>query len=90
MARTHKEAFNIRHGYAKSEPHTLPEIAKISKTKISTLRKVYSRGVGAYRTNPSSVRPNVKTPQQWAQARVYSFVNKIESGAKLNHDTDLI
>lgn len=63
--------------------------------KQTTLRKlkiVYNRGIGAYRTNPESVRPSVKTPQQWAQARVNSFLYalrnlKYRSG---KHDTDLL
>lgn len=36
--------------------------------------KIYNKGIGAYKTNPSSVRPNVKSKEQWAQARVYSAV----------------
>lgn len=28
--------------------------------------------------------------EQWAMARVYSFVNKIEGRRKLNHYTDLV
>lgn len=63
--------------------------------KQTTLRKlkiVYNRGIGAYRTNPSSVRPSVSSPQQWAQARVNSFLTalrnlKYRSG---KHDTDLL
>jgi hypothetical protein len=37
---------------------------------------VYNKGVGAYKTNPQSVRPSVKSPEQWAMGRVYSFVMK--------------
>lgn len=37
-----------------------------------------------------SVRPQVKSNEQWAIARVYAFVNKLEKGIKLNHDTDLV
>ena len=45
------------------------------------LEAVYDRGVGAYRTNPSSVRPNVTGPEQWAMARVNSFL-KIVTGLR--------
>lgn len=89
MPITHKNMFNVRHGFPKDEPHSLAEISKISKMKKSVLQEVYDRGVGAYKTNPGSVRPQVKSPEQWAMARVYAFVNKIEKGTKLNHDTDL-
>jgi len=65
---------------------------KKSKHKVTMrmLQAVYDRGVGAYKTNPSSVRPNVKSPEQWAMARVNSFL-KIVSGSKsANHDKDLL
>lgn len=90
MGLTHKQSFNLRHGYAINTAHSIEEIARISKIKIRVLRIVFARGVGAYRTNPASVRPHIRSEDEWAQARVYSFVNKIESGATLNHDTDLV
>lgn len=49
--------------------------AKESGVSYSILKQVYDRGMGAYRTNPQSVRPNVTSPQQWAIARVNSFLN---------------
>ena len=65
-----------------------------SKTKRATLRMleaVFRRGVGAYRTNPSSVRPSVSSPDQWAYARVNSFLRALSSGKFRGgrHDTDL-
>ena len=52
----------------------------------------FRRGVGAYRTNPQSVRPDVKSPDQWAYARVNAFLralgtDKYQSG---RFDTDLL
>lgn len=63
-----------------------------SKHKVTTrmLQAVYDRGVGAYRTNPSSVRPNVKSPEQWAMARVNSFLKIVTGAKKANHDKDLL
>ena len=90
MVATHKQQFNKRHGFDKDEPHSLAELAKISKVKLAVLKEVFNRGVGAYKTNPASVRPQVKSPEQWGQARVYAFINRIEKGVKLTHDTDLI
>lgn len=90
MVLTHKAQFNKRHGFDKDESHSLAELAKISKIKLSILKIVFNRGVGAYKTNPESVRPQVKSPEQWAYARVYAFINKIEKKQKLDHDTDLL
>ena len=49
-------------------------------------------GIGAYKTNPQSVRPSVSSADQWAMARVNSFLfalrnQKYKSG---KHDTDLL
>jgi len=60
------------------------------KVTMSMLRQVYDRGVGAYRTNPQSVRPNVKSPEQWAMARVNSFLKIVSGSKKANHDRDLL
>ena len=65
---------------------------KRKKTNLRTLTAVFNRGVGAYKTNPESVRPNVNSPEQWALARVNSFLYalrnlRFRSG---KHDLDLL
>lgn len=37
------------------------------------LQAIYNKGIGAFKTNPQSVRPNM-TKEQWAMGRVYSSV----------------
>tara|TARA_R100000951_G_scaffold116401_2_gene128052 strand:- start:4949 stop:7012 length:2064 start_codon:yes stop_codon:yes gene_type:complete len=64
-------------------------------SKRATLRMLiasFRRGVGAYRTNPGSVRPNVTGPDQWAYARVNSFLYVLRNGRFKGgkHDTDLL
>ena len=61
----------------------------MSKIPYSILDSVVKRGEGAFKSSPSSVRPNVTSATQWGYSRMYAFVNKIEKGSKLNHDTDL-
>jgi hypothetical protein len=65
---------------------------KKSKHKVTMrmLEAVYDRGVGAYRTNPASVRPNVKSPEQWAMARVNSFLRIVSGSKSANHNKDLL
>lgn len=62
------------------------------RTSVRTLSAVFRRGVGAYKTNPGSVRPNVKSPEQWAHARVNSFLYALRNGKFRSgkHDTDLL
>jgi hypothetical protein len=45
-----------------------------NKITIGTLRQVYNRGIGAYRSNPSSVRGSVSSAEQWAMGRVNAFM----------------
>jgi hypothetical protein len=63
-------------------------------TKKATLRMleaVFRRGVGAYNTNPQSVRPSVSSSDQWAYARVNSFLSALRTGRFRGgkHDQDL-
>ena len=74
MVYTYKQRFNKKYGFDKDESHSLKEIADISGYKLSGLRTIFNKGIGAYKTNPQSVRPQVKSPEQWAYARVYSAV----------------
>lgn len=62
---------------------------KHGKITMGMLRDVYDRGVGAYRTNPESVRPNVTSPEQWAAARVNSFLSAARGAKAINHDKDI-
>ena len=52
-------------------------------TKRATLRMlqaVFRRGIGAYQNNPASVRPRVANQDQWAYARVNSYLFALRSG----------
>ena len=62
----------------------LADKAKKSGISVGTLRKVYNRGMAAWKTGH---RPGT-TAQQWGYARVNAFIKKKKSG-KLNHDQDL-
>jgi len=74
MVQTYKQKFNKRHGFPPDESHSLSEISRITGLEKEGLQTIYNKGVGAYYTNPQSVRPSVKSPEQWAMARVYSAV----------------
>jgi hypothetical protein len=71
---TYKDKYNKKYGYDLNESHSLKEISEDTGVSMKGLQQIYNKGVGAYRTNPESVRPNVKSPEQWAKARVYSSV----------------
>lgn len=64
--------------------------AKHGRVTAAKLKQVYDRGIGAYKTNPGSVRPNVKSKEQWAFARVNSFLEIYRGAKSANHDKDLL
>jgi DNA adenine methylase len=79
------------------EGHSIEELSEASGVPVSTLQDVYNRGIGAHKTQPSSVRmkgtfeKGVDAPmsqklskEQWAMARVYSFLD-----GNPKHDQDL-
>ena len=87
--KTNREAFLDRHKLPADTSLSLQAIARLSGMPFSALKMVYNKGLGAYHTNPESVRLkgsfakdpsaplSVKlSPQQWGMARVYAFVMK--------------
>jgi hypothetical protein len=93
---THRTDFLKKHKL-KDKGYSLKELSEISYVPLSILQEVYNRGIGAYKTQPSSVRlkgsfvKGVKAPmsaklskEQWAMARVYSFLD-----GNPKHDNDL-
>jgi len=93
---THRQ--NVLHRLGlEDRGYSLDELSKASKVPRNILQEVYNRGIGAYKTQPSSVRlrgsfvKNVSAPmrfklskEQWAMARVYSFLD-----GNPKHDNDL-
>jgi len=98
---TNREEYLRRHKLPSDTSLSKKDISRISKIPMKILDEVYDRGVGAYKSNPESVRTksgkkDPKAPmskkmskEQWSFSRIYSFVNKMEGRRKLNHDLDL-
>lgn len=62
------------------------------RATYAMLAASYRRGIGAYRTNPSSVRPTVSSAEQWAMARVNGLLYALRTGKfrRSPYDTDLL
>jgi len=71
---SHKERFNKKHGQPKGTSNSIAKVASLSGISKKSAQDIYNKGIGAYKTNPSSVRPQVKSKEQWAMARLYSAV----------------
>ena len=74
MTLTYKQKFNKKHGFSKDAGHSVSEIAKLSKISVSSANQIIKKGEGAFKSNPQSVRPQVKSARQWGIARLYSAV----------------
>jgi hypothetical protein len=71
---TYKDKYNRKYNHSKNASHSLEEISRDTGVSMKGLQQIYNKGIGAYKTNPQSVRPNVTSKEQWAMARVYSAV----------------
>jgi len=75
MVYTYKQKFNKKYNQKLNQSNSIQDIARLTGYKLSGLQTIYNKGIGAYKTNPQSVRPNVRSPEQWAMARIYASVN---------------
>jgi hypothetical protein len=74
MFLTYKQKFNKKYGFPKDQAHSINDISKITGYNKRGLEIIFNKGVGAYYTNPKSVRPHIVSPEEWAMARIYSAV----------------
>jgi len=84
---TWKQKFNKKYGFDKDKSHSVAEIARLTGYKYKNLLKIREKGMGAFYSNPSSVRPSVKSATQWGIARIYSAVM---GGKAAKIDKDLL
>ena len=78
--------YKKRYGFPKDASHSIADISKKTGIKKSILDQVMSRGRGAHKSNPESVRSldgkkrggkslkGKMSATQWGMARIYSFV----------------
>lgn len=76
MVITNKQKFNKKYKQPLNTANGKDDIVRLTGIPMKILDDVYDRGVGAFKSNRAAVRPNVKSAEQWAMARVYAFVMK--------------
>ena len=52
---TFKEKFNIKYGFPKDTSHSIEDISRLTGVSLKGLRQIYSKGMGAFFSNPESV-----------------------------------
>jgi hypothetical protein len=84
MVLTYKNKFNKKYGFSKEQSHSLADISKLTGFRLDQLQIIYNKGIGAFRTNPASVRPAVRSKEQWAMARVYASLDPSSKAHKID------
>jgi hypothetical protein len=86
MGLTFKEKFNKRYGQPLDQSNSLADISRLTGFKLAGLKKIFDKGIGAFKTNPESVRPGITSPEQWAFSRVYASVSPGSKSGKIDKD----
>ncbi len=81
---SYKNKFNRKYGQPADKSNSLSDISRLTGFKRSGLQTIYNKGIGAYKTNRASVRPTVKSKEQWAYARVYASLDKSSKAHKID------
>ena len=84
---SYKQKFNKKYKQPLNQSNSLKEISDLSGFSLSGLKKILEKGEGAFYSNPSSVRPNIKNATAWGYARTYSAVM---GGKAAKIDKDLL
>lgn len=84
MTLTYKEQYNKKYKFPKGTSHSLKDISNKTKYQLKGLQTIYDKGIGAYKTNPQSVRPQVKSKEQWGMSRVYAAINPKSKAYKID------
>jgi len=84
MVETYKNKFNKKYKFPKDKSHSITAISKITGFKRSGLQTIYNKGIGAFKTNRASVRPTVKSKEQWGMSRLYASLNRSSKAYKID------
>jgi len=74
MALTWKQKFNKKHGQPLDTANSIAKIARLSGISYARAKAIVKKGEGAFKSNPKSVRPQVKNATQWGISRLYSAI----------------
>ena len=83
MPRTFKQKFNAKHKQPLNKANSIKTIAKKSGIKYKNALKIVQKGRGAFKSNPSSVRPGM-TPTSWGISRLYASVSRGSKSSKID------
>tara|TARA_R110000803_G_scaffold65563_2_gene126728 strand:- start:2268 stop:2558 length:291 start_codon:yes stop_codon:yes gene_type:complete len=89
MVQTYKQQFNKKYKQPLSQSNSLKDISRLTGYKLSGIKTIFEKGKGAFKSNPQSVRPQIKKlgkggAEAWGYSRVYASVNKKSKAYKID------
>ena len=84
MVLTYKSQFNKKHKQPLSQSNSLEDISKLSGYKLKGIKTIFDKGKGAFKSNPQSVRPHIKSAEAWGYSRVYASINPKSKAYKID------
>ncbi len=81
---TYKQQFNKKYKQKLSQPNSLKDISRLTGYELKGIKTIFEKGKGAYKSNPGSVRPHIKSPEEWGYARVYASINPKSKAYKID------
>ena len=89
MVQTYKQQFNKKYKQPLSQSNSLKDISRLTGYKLSGIKTIFEKGKGAFKSNPQSVRPQIKAlgkggAEAWGYSRVYASVNPKSKAYKID------
>ena len=84
MVLTYKSQFNKKHNQPLRQSNSLEDISKLSGYKLKGIKTIFDKGKGAFKSNPQSVRPHIKSAEAWGYSRVYASINPKSKAYKID------
>jgi len=84
MVQTYKMKFNRKYNQPLNKSNSILEISRLTGYDKKGLQTIFNKGVGAFKTNPQSVRPHIKSADAWGMARLYASINPSSKAYKID------
>lgn len=71
---TYRQKFNRKYNLPYNASNSIEDISLRTGYDLEGLKVIMEKGLGAYYSNPESVRSHIKSPEEWGMARVYASI----------------
>jgi len=71
---TYRQKFNRKYNLSYNTSNSIEDISLRTGYDLEGLKVIKEKGIGAYYSNPKSVRPHIKSSEEWGIARIYASI----------------